>query len=415
MTPAHLVGRLVGRPLGRPSPQAARDAATRALHAARHSRVAGATGRADVFNLDLHISVIADVRDQLDRCGLSLVDWTLSGHSRILGRERDPVAIVNERTWHSLGPRMSKRFRRVYRAYLRTFRGFVATYPPAFSLLYEGLGKPTLAVVATRYEWPLTHSAPGWSWLDEHLRAGVESGWLTVVANNRADADYVEAYCGIRPPHIPSACSYTGLTYTGRKGAAVICTNSDGLATAVAGELTSETIPLRAGLGKAYSRSELYDQRALIFLPYNVSIMALFEHYTACAPTYVPERSFLKKLMREHPADILSSLSFCQVTGRPPARRPDTIDLNDVSDPQVVDWYLDRADFYDPVWMPRIRQFESWKHLDHLLRTDDPSAISAEMAGERSDRLRRIAALWDDVPWLSKLQRGSSAPLRRTT
>ena len=50
-------------------------------------------------------------------------------------------------------------------------------------------------------------------------------------------------------------------------------------------------------------------------------------------------------------------------------------------DEQVVDWYLDRADFYDLDWMPRIRQFESWAHLDHLLATDDQHAISARDGG----------------------------------
>ncbi len=28
--------------------------------------------------------------------------------------------------------------------------------------------------------------------------------------------------------------------------------------------------------------------RAIVFIPYNVSIMALFEQYTACMPIYVP-------------------------------------------------------------------------------------------------------------------------------
>ena len=131
--------------------------------------------------------------------------------------------------------------------------------------------------------------------------------------------------------------------------------------------------------------------------------MALFEHYTACAPIYVPERSFLKELMAKYPGDVLSSLSFCQVTGQAPARRPSGLDLNDVSDEQVVDWYLDRADFYDAEWMPQVRRFTSWEHLDTLLADEDPRAISDAMASERPDRLRRIDARWDEQPWLGAL------------
>jgi hypothetical protein len=374
----------------------------RCAHVARHSRLAPARRRGDVFNLDLHVAVIADVRTQLERRGRSLVDWTVSGHSWVFDRPRDPVAVVNERTLFAFGPRKARRFRMVYGSYLRTFRGFVATYPPAFALLYEGLQKPTLAVAATRYEWPFTHYAPHWEWLDERLRAGIDEGWLTVVANNRADADYLAAFTGIRPTHIPSACTYTGLAYTGRRPQVVVCAG-DALAREVAAALRHPTIALRGGLGPRYSQAELYDHRALVFIPYNVSIMALLEHYTACAPIYVPERSFLKELMAKYPGDVLSSLSFCQVTGRAPARRPSGLDLNDVSDEQVVDWYLDRADFYDAEWMPQVRRFTSWEHLDTLLADEDPRAISDAMASERPDRLRRIDARWDEQPWLGAL------------
>jgi hypothetical protein len=398
-----LLERAAGRPLARPSLSTALDAGRRGLHAIRHSPVARPRDRADVFNLDLHIAVIADVQTQLHRRGLSLVDWTLSGHSWLAGRPRDPVAIVNERTFHSFGPRLTSRFRTLYASYLRSFRGFVAAYPPGFSLLYEGLGKPTLAVAATRYEWPCTHFAPHWEWLDAGLRAGVADGWLTLVANNKADAGYLEHYTGLRSMHIPSACAYTGLMYTGGRRAAVICTNGERLAGDVVRALTHDAVPLRSGLGARYSQADLYDHEALVFIPYNVSIMALFEHYHACAPIYVPDRAFLKELMREYPDDVLSSVSFCQVTGKPPARRPAGLDLNDLRDPLVVDWYLDRADFYDPEWMPHVRHFESWAHLDHLLATDDPREISAAMASERPQRLRRIDALWDELAWLDRL------------
>ena len=93
------------------------------------------------------------------------------------------------------------------------------------------------------------------------------------------------------------------------------------------------------------------------------------------------------------------------MTGRPAAtrHRRGTLDLNDVRDEQVVDWYLDRADFYDAEWMPRIRQFESWSHLDHLLATDDHLAISGEMAWERPERLTKIAAIWDQLDWMNRV------------
>ena len=399
-----ILERAAGRPLAPPSPATARDVARRAAHVARHSRLA-CPERGDVFNIDLHVAVIADVRTQLDRHNnLSLVDWTLSGHSWVAGRERDPVAIVNERTWHAFGPRMAKRFQRMYGSYLRSFQGFAVTHTPCFALLYEELRKPTVAVASTRYEFPFTHNADMWRWLDERLRAGVEDGWLTLVANNKADADYVKHYSRLDAVHIPSACSYVEHMYTGRQNAVVLWTNNDRLAESIGHALRHETVALRGGLGRRYDRATLYDQRAIVLIPYNVSVMAFFEHYAACAPIYVPDQAFMKRLMEEHPADVLSSLSFCQVTGVSPSARPGGFDLNDLRDEAVVDWYLERADFYDTEWMPRIQRFESWEHLDHLLATDDQHEISARMAEERPERLRRIAALWDELPWMRQLQ-----------
>jgi hypothetical protein len=163
-------------------------------------------------------------------------------------------------------------------------------------------------------------------------------------------------------------------------------------------QLTYPAIPLRAGLGH-YERADLYRRRALIFIPYNISIMSLYEHYAAGAPLYVPSRPFLKELLREWPAAVLSSLSFTQVTGSPAARHGEP-DLNDIADGEVVDWYLDRADFYDPEWMPLIRQFGSWAELDELLHADDHAAISAEMLASNEDRFARIDRRYDELGWL---------------
>jgi hypothetical protein len=350
----------------------------------------------------VHIAVVRDIREQVERRGSSLIDWTISGHSWSVGRRQDPVAIVNERTWTALDSAMAARFRGVYGSYLSSFRAFAAAYPPAFALLYEGLGKPTLALAATRYEGPFT-SDRRWEWLNERLRAGVDDGWLTLAANNRADADYLEHYTGLKAALLPGACSYTLDEYTGRHPAAVVCTPDDALAGEICSALSVEAVPLRAGLGPRYSRADLYDRRALIFIPYNVSIMSLFEHYAAGAPTYVPSRALLKQLMAEWPAAVLSSISFTQVTGQPPALTCGDLDLNDVSDPQVVDWYLDRADFYDAELMPLIRQFESWTHLDHLLATDDHAALSDEMKKSNPERFRRIAECWDATGWLDRV------------
>jgi hypothetical protein len=395
-----LLSRAAGRTLARPTPSTAIDAMQRGAHVLRHSRLGRRPEPADVFNLDLHIAVVADVGVALQRRRISLTSWSLSAHAWVFDRPVEPVAFVNERTLFSFGPRTVRRFQRAYGSFLESFRGYLATHTPCFALLYRGLGKPTLAVASTRYEWPFTRNAQLWGWLDDGLREGVAEGWLTLVANNRADADYVENYTGLRPAYIPSGCAYIAPTYTGRLRPAVVAAASERLAAAICQELEQDCVPLRA-LGRRHTWAQLYDHRAIVLIPYNVSTMSLFEHYSACAPVYVPDRSFLKRLMATYPREVLSSLSFSQAVGQPAKRG--VRDLNDLRDADVLDWYLDRADFYDAEWMPHVRLFESWSHLDHLLATDDHVSISSRMAAEKAERLRRIAALWDELEWLDAI------------
>ena len=110
------------------------------------------------FNLDLHISVIADVRYIFEQQGHEVVDWSISGHTWVFGRERTVVDIVNQDTWANLSPEMCNQFYDRYKDFLNQFDGFIVTHSPAFALLYEKCNKPIIIVNSTRYEQPFTQS-----------------------------------------------------------------------------------------------------------------------------------------------------------------------------------------------------------------------------------------------------------------
>ena len=68
-----------------------------------------------IFNLDLHISVIADIKNILEGLGHSVVDWSISDSTAIMGRKKEQVdCICNERgrleDWRNIGPEMANRF-----------------------------------------------------------------------------------------------------------------------------------------------------------------------------------------------------------------------------------------------------------------------------------------------------------------
>ena len=59
-----------------------------------------------------------------------------------------------------------------------------------------------------------------------------------------------------------------------------------------------------------------------------------------------------------------------------------------------IDWWLDRADFYDSEWFPGITYFDSWEELTELSQADrDPEQHRqhSEWLLERTDK---ILATW---------------------
>ena len=168
-----------------------------------------------VFNLDVHISVIADLAVEMRYHKIRMTRWSLSSHNfvtRRLFRGPDPVDVVNAETWTSLDDNMIDEFQNRYRRFLNSFDGFVCTYPPAFAELYRDLGKPILVVAATRYEAPYTRDCEQWRRFNEYLLREMAAGRMIMAANNRADQDYIRF-------HLTKACFTT----------CTVCQEADGV------------------------------------------------------------------------------------------------------------------------------------------------------------------------------------------
>jgi hypothetical protein len=55
-----------------------------------------------------------------------------------------------------------------------------------------------------------------------------------------------------------------------------------------------------------------------VYVPYNVSIMSLFEQYTANFPLFFPTKPYLRDLFAANSDRVLSQLSHNQYLGLPP-------------------------------------------------------------------------------------------------
>lgn len=344
------------------------------------------------FNLDLHISVIADVKDIFESFGHEVVDWSISGHTWVFGKPRQSVEIVNERTWGDLNQEMCDQFYEKYKTFLEGFDGFICTHSPCFSLLYEKFDKPIIIVNSTRYEHPFTRDLNKWKWLNDYLKKGVDAKRVFIVSNNKADREYLKWHTGIESIHIPSLCRYTQAQYSDKRPGFIFkCP----FLPEVAKTFQTPQLIQNENLPTPHQWQELYGFKGIVHFPYQISTMSIFEQYTANIPLFFPSKEFLKTLSEQYPESILHQLTFYQVFG---LQSPQSLgDLNNLHDPKVLQFWIDNADYYDPENMPHIQYFDSIEHLEMMLQNADCHAISKQMAEHNANRRKMIFDRWQKV------------------
>ncbi len=362
------------------------------LSADKQNYIRWKTKKLRFFNLDLHIAVIGDVKNIFESLGHEVVDWSLSGHSWVFGKPRETVDIVNENTWLDMNQWMCDAFYERYKDFLQTFDGFIVTYPPAFSLLYEKLNKPIIIVNAIRYEHPFILTPDRCNWLNEYLKNGVKNKKIFIVSNNKGDQQYLKHYTGIESEHIPSLCLYTNAKYTGKKdGYLFRCPFIDVLGRAFSNKelIQNKQVPI------PHQWQELYDFKGIVHFPFQTGSMSISEQYSANVPLFFPTKRFLSTLRAIYPKNILDQLTFYTHFKVEPPNIPG--DLNNINDPEVLKFWIDAADYYDEENMPYIQYFDSFDQLEELLQTVDGQAISHKMSEYNKLRKERAIEKWKIV------------------
>jgi hypothetical protein len=331
-----------------------------------------------VFNLDLHISVIQDIRQAINQQGLKLVSWSISDSNRVFRKlfwKPDPVAFINAQTWTNFDAHKIEQFKGRYGKFLEKASGFVSTYPPTFSRIYEGYGRPTLTVIATRYEWPHRLFSEEWLRLNHFIRETQGSQNSLWVANNLGDVDYLKFYTDVTPDYAPSLCDYTKTKWDGEFERFIINARSKSLSLEISNLTSGGWTEYSSVFDKGYKWSDLSTGSVFFVVPYNVSQMLLFELATMGAPVIVPSKSLMRELRASY-SGVLSELSFHEML------RGDTRDLaqnnpNNYLSDNYLEWWMDRADFYNADLMPNVMTIDSLEELR------DISGIKARYKGTR--------------------------------
>jgi hypothetical protein len=300
----------------------------------------------------------------------------------------DPVRFVNARKWHLLNDSIIDKFQHRYEKFLKSFDGFVCTYSPVFAELFRGFNKPILIVAATRYEAPYTNRVNDWNRFNKYLTSGVNNSQIALYANNQGDADYLEYFTGIKTSVVPSLCEKSLITSI-HSGPRVIISKDHDLVKQIefstGGFFRSISI-----LGTPYKWSDLINCSEVLVFPQNISTMTLFELATAGVPVAIPSRKWIKELIASG-FNVLNELSFHQILGLNTTEMPTNSPANYNSD-EYLDWWLNRADFFDNSLMPNVRIVDSAKDL-----IDDSPNLYSDLYAKTVNRNLEIVKKRDSM------------------
>ena len=303
-----------------------------------------------IFNLDLHVSVIEDIKDICQRIQgdrIEITNWSISGHNWVFNKPNIFVDIINPLTWKQINTEMIRSFQEKQDGFLQGFDAFIVTHTPVFAMLFEKYNKPILVINTCRQDQPFcwTKDIDMKHKLNESLQRMVSTKQMTILSNNLADANQLKKNTGINSQVIPSLCLYTNATYQPQKKGFI-----------VQGE--KQTFPDHSLLlekpSKAYTWQELQEYQGIVHEPYEMSTMSIFEQYWAGVPLFFPTKEFYLQCIIENKMSIISDQ---EKWGQP----------NHIH--EITEW-LNAADFQI---QPYINQYSSMEDLIHKLENfSDP-------------------------------------------
>jgi hypothetical protein len=343
------------------------------------------------FNLDCHISVIADLKKIFGDLNHQVTSWSISGHNWVFNREPSKVDIINQHNWMRLDKNMCDSFYERYKDELSDYDAFICTYPLTFSMLYEKFNKPIILQIPIRYEVPFHNDKNKWNYFNEYLRDGIDRSIIIPVANSEYDKKYFEFFVQRECKLIPNICEYTGTNWN----------------PIINSFLYSSRLPIKLDNSvvnkstlRNYKWQDIANYKGIIIIPYNCSTMSIFEYYTSNMPIFCPSKSFMKELHKKYQNYVLPELTWNKTFGLPSGSIIDcerSNDPNDYNNFDIMNNWIDFSDFYNQDWMPHIVYFDSFDDLNSKMENTDLEEVSTNMCEFNKIRKIKIYDMWKKI------------------
>jgi len=265
-----------------------------------------------IWSNDYHISPINDLKYLLKPLGVSFIDKSLSGHCQITNTcdGKKSLKVINRDNAMNLDPSLIPKFYSAYEndAELQSVDAFVCFHPSSMCELFMPFNKTLIVIASTRYELG-RFGADRWTRWNDNLVKIAKKPTNVVGGNNRYDVEYIKYFTGIEPQLLPSFCGYLSDKYApSRSGFLLAPVHQAAFGKTFVSEYTklcknvnctAELIPLRNRYPH-YKYSDLTAHAGIIYVPYQVSVMSLFEQYRMNIPLFFPSLELLTVWQHEH-------------------------------------------------------------------------------------------------------------------
>lgn len=322
------------------------------------------------YNIDMHISIIHDIKTIFKNLGHEVDSVCMSGHTWVNGEQSRTTKVITRENWLNIDQAICDKFYEVYKDELKDVDAFVHSYPPAFALLFERFNKPIITIACTRFDFPC--STPDRAkWLIDGLKRLYNNKQLIPVANNLFDKKYCEEYTGFEWLYISSLCDYMKVFYKPTNDKFITWTRGNV-------NLNHSNIDTRFSIHNTYERDDIIKYKGIIHIPYNISIMSAFEQYFMNIPLLVPTVDCLQNWVKSG-KNVLSEIYF-------PSRcfkiKKDWLKLSD--------WYVDEN-------MPFTIKYDSEEDLYKKMDTVNFLEVSEKMKEFNILRKENIYLQWKNI------------------
>jgi hypothetical protein len=285
---------------------------------------------------------------------------------------------------------------------------FVCFHPASMCELYMPFNRSIIVIASTRYELSRFDSQ-SWKTWNENLKIISQDPKNVIAANNLYDAKYIHYFTGINAIVLPSYCNYTNSAYKPTKKEFLLSVSHDAKFNLLFQKLLKQSLNRNEendieiqsirDIYENYQYSDLTNHPAIIHLPYQVSVMSLFEQYRMNIPLVFPSLELLTQWHLKY--GLVSEKTWDQTLAgiRPSRSRIDGVlanvpDPNNELDQKAVRYWLNFSDFYQ--W-PHIIYFDSTDDLIEKLTSTDFSLISRKM--KRYNKLvgKNLLKKWNQI------------------